>query len=375
MPKLIDKLKDLRVKIAWAEVAENELTAYKKNANEVEHTSNTGYGKELIPVDVLSDQIYNQIPKYATFLDTLPGFHGNNMWISEKRSIKWEVWFFQGNAEWTTGAGALSQWTNRLATGDVTITQVPMILTVDISKRLQNYSIWNVENFVIESIASSGARTIESMIINWDTVDTATWNVNLDDAQPSATFTGWADDHRLLIDNGLRKLALSWTVNIDYKDVWTLDFNDFIEVRSLMWDYSFDLDQLLLILNGNTYNKTLTIPEFKQQYQNGISSTITDGKLQNKLANVQYVVNRDFPLTEADGKVSVTPTNNTKWGFSYLYKPAVQWGYGQAIEIDTVKIPGKWYQVVATFEVWFTVVNRLAGATSPSTALAINATV
>jgi hypothetical protein len=93
------------------------------------------------------------------------------------------------------------------------------------------------------------------------------------------------------------------------------------------------------------------------------------------LAGVEYVVTRDFWLTEADGKKSATVANNTKGWFAYLYKPAVQWWFGQPLEISTLPIPGKWVVVIATLEFWFTIVNKKAGATSPSVVLAINATV
>ncbi len=375
MRKLADKIKALRADIVGAEVAENEMVKYLANANEVEHTTNTGYGKELVPVDALTDSVYNAVPTYATFLDSLPGFHGNNMGASVKVAVKWEVWFATGNFEWTTGAWIIAQWANRLGTGDVTITQAPMIISVDISKKLTNHSIADVESMVMEDITRQVVRTAESMIINADTSNASTWNVNCDDAVPTATFALGANDHRLLLDNGIRKIALAGTVNVDYKDVGTLEFDDFIITRGLLNDYSYDLENLLLIFNGSTYNKTLTITEFKQQYQNGIASTITDGKLTNKLAWVQYVVSRDFGLTEADWKQSATPASNTKGWFAYIRKSAVQWGYWQPIEIDVVKIPGKGYSVIATVEFGFTIVNKKAGITSPSVVLAINATV
>ena len=375
MNKLIDRIKELRADIVSAEVFEKEVADYEKNANEVEHTTNTGYGKELVPVDTLSDTVYNSVPAYATFLDKLPWFHWNNMGASVKVAVKGEVWFAVGNSEWTTGAGILAQGKNRLGTGDVTITQAPMIISVDISKKLTNHSITDVETSVMEDISKQVVRTAESMIINGDTSNASTGNVNCDDAVPTSTFASGADDHRLLLDNGIRKIALAGWANTGYIDVWTLEFDDFITVRALLWDYSYDLANLLLLINGNTYNKTLTIAEFKNQYQNGIASTVVDGKLQNKLAWVEYVVCRDFGLTQADWKQSATPASNTKGWFAYIYKPAIQWGYWQPIEIDVIKIPWKWYAVIATVEFGFTIVNKKAGQTSPSVWLAINATV
>ena len=376
---LLNKLKDLRTDIVWAEIAQNEFAEYQKNANEVEHTANTWYWKELVEVDALSHKIYSAVPEHAVFLDKLSEwFHGNDMWISVKVPIKWEVGYARWNPEWTTWAALLSQWTNKLWTWDVTITQVPLILSVDISKRLQNHSVGDVEEFVSKSISASMTRTIEWMILNWDTVTAWTWNVNSDDQAPATTFasTWGANDHRLLLDNGIRKLALSWTANVDYKEVWTIEFEDFINVRAMLWNNGNNLDWLLLLMNWNTYHKTLVIDEFKNQYQNGISSTVVDWKLQAKLAWVEYVVTDEFWLTEDDWKQSwVTPANNTKGWFAYVVKSAVQWGYGQSIEIDSVKIPWKWVTIIATAEVWFTIVNKKAGQAAWSVALWINATV
>ena len=45
-----------------------------------------------------------------------------------------------------------------------------------------------------------------------------------------------------------------------------------------------------------------------------------------------------------------TSTGNSYSSFGLIYKPAIQYGFGQALEIDVVKVPGKGVQLVATFE-------------------------
>jgi hypothetical protein len=77
-------------------------------------------------------------------------------------------------------------------------------------------------------------------------------------------------------------------------------------------EYSTDLNNLLLLMNGATWNKALTIADFKEMYKNGAFSTITTGSLMGKVAGVDCIVNRDFRLTKANGKQSATGGNNTK---------------------------------------------------------------
>jgi len=374
--KLLNDLKLEKGLTQEAIDAELNKVVVEKNANEVEHTTNTGYGAELVPVNVLSDKLLNVIPMYAKLMDALSsGFHGNQMGASVKVAIKGEVGFAQSNAEWTTGAGLIAQGKNRLATGEVTITQYPMIASVDISKKLMNHSIVDLESYIIAEIAKSYARTMESQVINGDTTTGGTGNVNSDDQAPATTFatTGGAADHRILM-NGLRQTAIAGTIDVDKYDVGSMTWDDIIAVRSLMGDYSYDLEELLLIMNGRTYNKALTLDEFKKANENGKDSTITTGAKTN-ISGVDLFVARDFGLTEADGKMSATPASNTKGGFIYLRKSAVQRGFGQELEIDVVKIPGKGISIIGTMEFGFAIVNKKAGVTDPAVVLGFNATV
>ena len=351
-------------------------TKVEKNANEVEHITNTGYGQELVPVDVLTDKVLEVFPSFAKLMDSLNvGFHGNNMGVSIKVPIKGEIGFAEGNTEWTTGAGAIAQGVNRLATAEVTITQYPLIASVDVSKRELNYSIGKIEDMIVKEIAKTYARTIESMVINGDVETGATGNVNSDDQAPATTFaaSGGASDHRIYID-GLRATAIAGTTDTDKHDVGAMTWADIMETRALMGNYSYDLNEMLLIMNGNTYNKALTLDEFKKANENGLKSTITSGALSN-ISGVDMFVARDFTLTEADGKMSKTAGNNTKGGFLFIKKSCVQRGFGQPIETDVVKIPGKGISIIATAEFGFVVVSKKAGITDPSVVLGFNVTV
>jgi len=373
--RLLDNIAELKNSIDGVVSMTGADVEYLKNADKVEHTTNVGKGKELVPVDVLSQQVYDAVRDGSNFMNKFNGYHGTNMAVSKKLPIIGDIGLAEGNTEWTTGAGALSQGTNTLDTGEVTITQAPMKLTLDISNRLLNHSIIDLETTVNERLNKAAIRTVEAMVINADSSNLSTGNVNCDDAVPTATFANGAKHYSLQLDNGIRKITVNWTANIDYKDIGELTYDKLIDTRGLLGEYSYDLDALLLLFNGATYNKTLTIDEFKENYQNGVASTITDGKLPNKLSGVEYVVCKDFGKTEADGKQSATASSNTKGGFSYIYKPAVQWGWGQPAVIGVTPIQGKGIQVIITFEIGITIVNKKAGATDPSVVTGINVTV
>jgi hypothetical protein len=127
-------------------------------------------------------------------------------------------------------------------------------------------------------------------------------------------------------------------------------------------------------MNQATYLAYLGVDEFKKANENGVKSTIFDGSITNILGS-DLVTARDLPKTEADGKVAAVAASNTKGQIALIHRPSIQYGYGQAPEIDSVVAPGKGVTLVSTFEFGFAVAQLLAGQTNSSVALGINVTV
>ena len=75
-----------------------------------------------------------------------------------------------------------------MPTGDITITQYNLIVSVDISNQELAYSIVDLQAKILEKLSKSFTRTIESAIVNADPETSSTGNVNSDDADPAVTF-------------------------------------------------------------------------------------------------------------------------------------------------------------------------------------------
>lgn len=340
----------------------------KTNANEVMHTTQTGYGKELVPLNVLSAEILEIVPKFSTLLSKLPGNHGTGLAVSEKVPVIGDPGLFLGNTEWTTGTPAQAQGNTKNPTQEVTINQGQFIMTIDVSKRLLNYSVADLEQILKMKLAQSFGRTIDALIINGDTEAGATGNVNLDDAAPSTTA------YYMQVDHGLRELAINAAASAGIVDVGTFEFADFLDVLNKMGDLASDPSQILFLFNQATYIKALGITEFKDAAQNGKGSTIHTGSITNILGS-DLLTCRDIGKTEADGKISTTAASNTKGQFLAIYAPAIQYGFGQSLEIDVVKVPGKGIQIVATGEFGFGILETISGVTGRTVAAGIDVTV
>lgn len=329
-----------------------EAVVEETKANEVMHTTNTGFGKELIPTNVMTDML-DMLGQYSTLLPLLPGNHWNDMPISAKVPVLWEADMFGGNSEWTTGAGAFVTPANHWPhTGEVTINQWQFITTVSLSKRELNYWPAQLESLIRERLNRAAARTIDAVIINGDAETGSTWNVNLDDDTPTA------GTYYLQCDHWIRELAInnSLTVNCG-----TLDSGDFLSVKSKLdaW-YQAMLNDLLVIMPSAVYNKALALSEVITMDKFWPNATISNWVLA-KVFGMDILVARDWPLAEADWKCSKTAASNTLGSFWIIYKPAVQYGFGQPLEIDVFKVPGKWVDLVATFEFGFAIADNVAG--------------
>jgi len=370
-------------KLRQEQVATNEVDAalralglgsYSTNANDVEHTTSIGYGKELIPVNVLSQTVIDVTVNSSKLLQMLPGNHGTNMNLTEKVPTVGKLGYMEGNSEWTTVAGAIAQGTNLQPTGEITITQVPLILTVDVSRRELNYSVADLEALIINKIGLAAAKTLESMIINGDAETGASGNVNSDDQAPATTFTasGGAADHRILIDHGIRETGL--TTSAYNSSLGTLAKADFATLENILGDYFANAEECLWITNRKTYNKMQQLTDFSYANYRG-GATTTSGNAVTSVDGADMLISQCVPLTEADGKASKTAGNNTLGQLLLIWKPSIQYGWGQPLELDIFKIPGKGVQIAATMEFGFTIIQASAGETDSSVAVGYNITV
>ena len=362
------EIKELLVKaktLGEVAVDEKEFAEYEAKANEVMNTGATNFGKEIIPTNVMLDDMLDMLPNYSSLINIFPGNHGTNMPVSAKVPVIGEANLFKGNSEWTTGAGSfITPANNGPMTDEVTITQGQYILTVSLSKRELNYGPAQLEAIIKDRINRAAARTIDAVILNGDSETGTTGNVNSDDAAPTSGIYYLQNDH------GIREIAIN---NSQTVDCGTLDAGDFLTVKAQLGEgYQADLTNLVYLTNASTYNKMLALSEVITMDKFGADATIVKGALA-KVFGTDIVVVRDFPNTEADGKVSATASNNTKGGFACVYKPAVQYGFGQPLEIDAYKVPGKGVDLVATFEFGFAIANNVAGL-GKTVAMGINVT-
>lgn len=196
----------------------------------------------------------------------------------------------------------------------------------------------------------SAAKTIDKFVVNADSA--ASGNVNKDGGTPASTM------YYMQGDNGLRKTAIADTNTVD---VTTLANTSFTAMFSKVDDrYTSELQNLLWIMPRNVYNKALLLTDVVSMEKYGQAATINTGRL-GQIFGVDILTTPAIPsLALATGKVH-TSSGNTLGQMLLVYKPAVQYGFGQPLEIQIQPVPGKGALMYATFEFGFGIVYDKAG--------------
>jgi hypothetical protein len=201
------------------------------------------------------------------------------------------------------------------STGKVTLAATQLASSQAWSYTLDEDSAIALAPAIRARVAQSGAEQMDAFILNADDTATATGNINSDDGAPASDSyylqTGGQDGirHQYLVDN-------STPMGSDMNGILT-DAMILTEMGAML-KYAIDPNQLAFICDIHTYLAGFLATGTGQPGLNvitmdkfGAGAVVLTGQLA-AYRGVPIVVSASMPLTEADGKVSVTASNNTK---------------------------------------------------------------
>lgn len=232
---------------------------------------------------------------------------------------------------------------NAPATGYKQLDAKKFVIHCMYSGELDEDSIIPVLPFIRSQLVTSALHGIDNVILNGDTVATATGNINLDDAEPEST-------KNYLSMDGLRKLALVTNTANKSADasIATLTAAGFNLLRGLMVNWGITPSDLAFIVDVGTYLKAVALTEVKTVDQYGSQATILMGELA-KIFGIPIIVSEEMSKTEADGKVCKTPASNTKGQICLVNRRGWLGGWRRKLKIETERIIATdQYRIVGT---------------------------
>lgn len=229
--------------------------------------------------------------------------------------------------------------TTKTGSNRVAVTAYKFIAHQMWSGELEEDSIVPFVALIQEQLARSVGYYSDSIVMNGDTTNAGTGNINLDDADP-------ADTKHYLAADGIRHAALvDNTANGD-NVAGAIDLATLHGLKGLMLDPTYHYDwghptngqDLIYVADPQTADAIAALdPVLNARIYNG-GTNLLNGQVAAILGHpvVSSIV---VPKTEADGKVSTTGGNNTKGQVVAFNRTGFVTGWRRRLKLETERVP------------------------------------
>lgn len=244
-----------------------------------------------------------------------------------------------GDVTWRKGGENTATTASNPTTAKATLTATELVTEQAWSYTLDEDAVIAMAPAIRMRLAQSGGEVMDAFALNADATATATGNINLDDSTPASDsyyLTAGAD--------GIRHFWLVDAATPMGSDAGgdALDDADITGELAAMGKYAVNPEQLLMVMDVGTYLNGIlatgtgapgeyvtTVDKF------GPGAVILTGQLA-AYRGIPLIVSASHPLGEADGKVSVTASNNTLGSLSIINRQMWYVGFRRnlLIEVD-----------------------------------------
>ena len=240
----------------------------------------------------------------------------------------------------STSATITNYTTTKTGSNRVGVTACKFVMPQVWSGEMEEDSIIPFIPFLRGEQERSLAYHLDALVLNGDTTNAGTGNINLDDANPADTLYYLAFDgirHVGLVDNTGNGTDCSGAV--DYDKVLALRGKMLDSTYLDDWGHPTDPNDLVFVGNPAVADSLCGLDEVITVDKYGPAATVLTGEV-TKIGRHPFIASIAMPLTEADGFVSTTAGNNTKGQIVAFNRGAFVLGIRRAVKIETERIIG-----------------------------------
>lgn len=193
--------------------------------------------------------------------------------------------------------------------------------------------------FLRRQQAISLAHYSDSLVLNGDTTNASTGNINLDDADPADTKHYLAFDgirHAGLVDNTGNAKSVAGAVTLGELSAQRGRMLDSTYLHD--WGHPVDPNDLVRVADPDTADAISQLDEVVTVDKYGPQATVLTGE-QGKILNSPLIASIAMSKTEADGKVSNTGGNNTKGQVAAFNRRGYVAGIRRRLKVETERLP------------------------------------
>ncbi len=316
-------------------VSKRQIKAYEAAIRAMD-TAESGYGQQLIGAQYVGDlweaarPASNVFSLINTFEMTAP-----TAYLPVEVDMPEMLLVSESTANNSSNYSTVKTGSNR-----VSVSASKFVIHQMWSGEMEEDSIIPFVPFLRAQLAKSLAFYTDSLVLNGDTTNAGTGNINLDDADP-------ADTKHYLAFDGLRH---GWIVDATGQgaDVaGAISLATLRDMRGRMvdttyyhdWGHPSDRNQLVFLCDVATGDRIALLDEVvSAKIQNGNNADILNGQVTSILGH-PVVTSIAYSKTEADGKVSTTAGNNVKGQVTAFNRMGVTAGWRRRVKIETERLP------------------------------------
>jgi HK97 family phage major capsid protein len=223
------------------------------------------------------------------------------------------------------------------------------------SGEMEEDSIIPFVPFLRRQLALSLAYYSDSLVLNGDTTNAGTGNINLDDADPADTKHYLAFDgirHAGLVDNTANSANLAGAITLDALAAARGRMMD--NTNKHDWGHPNDPNDLIYVCDPGTADAIAALdPVLNARIYNG-GTNLLSGQVA-AILGYPVISSPAVSKTEADGKVSTTGNNNTKGQVVTFNRRGFKAGWRRRVKLETERIPATdQSRIVASLRMGFT---------------------
>jgi hypothetical protein len=308
-----------------------ELQAYAKAMDSAE----TGYGLQLMGAQYVADlwEAARPLSKVFPLIDTFE-MTAPTAYLPVEADIP-EMLFV---AE-STANNSANYATSKTGSNRVQVDAKKFVIHQMWSSELEEDAIIPFIPYLRRQAAVAIAHFSDSLILNGDTTGTSTGNINLDDGTPGATKHYLAFDglrHIGLVDNTANSKDAGGAVSYALLREQLTRMED---VTNLFhWGMPINPEDVVYITDHKTANAISQLDEVLTVDKYGPQATVLTGELA-KVGRNPLIASMAMSLTEADGKVSTTGSNNIKGQVVCFNRRGLKAGWRRRVRVEVERLP------------------------------------
>lgn len=209
------------------------------------------------------------------------------------------------------------------------------------SGELEEDSIIPFVPFLRMQAAKAIAHYTDSLVLNGDTTNAATGNINLVDTTPGATKHYLAFDgirHAYLVDNTGNAVDAGGAIT--YTQLTALRSKMVDAARFVDWGHPSDPNDLIYVADVETADRIAELSEVLTMDKYGQNASILNGEV-SKIGKNPLLVSMAMSKTDATGAVSNTAGNNVKGGVAAFNRKGFVPGWRRRVKLEVERIPGR----------------------------------